>query len=79
MTPDDLLFRMKLRMWDEPLDGKKLSDSIRRLDPTLSDPQIRHLSKVLKNQDNKVEVTTLLRNLCGKEHETVDFRNKIFR
>lgn len=40
---------------------------------------MRYLAKVLKNKDGKVEVTTLLRNLCGHEHETIDFRNKIFR
>jgi hypothetical protein len=45
----------------------------------LSEPQLRHLAKSLKTKDNKVEIASLLRNLCGSEHETVDFRNKIFR
>jgi hypothetical protein len=40
---------------------------------------LRLLAKTLKGRDNKVEITTLLRNLCGTEHETVDYRNKIFR
>lgn len=33
----------------------------------------------MKNKENKVEVTALLRNLSGQEYETVDYRNRIFR
>lgn len=65
ITSDDLLFRMKLRIWDEPLDFPKLCEALRRLDPTLSESQLRHLAKTLKNKDNKIEITALLRNLCG--------------
>ena len=65
ISSDDLLFKMHLRHWDEPLDFPKLCEALRKLDATLSEPQIRHLAKTLKNQDNKVEVQTLLRNLCG--------------
>lgn len=78
-TADDLLFKMHIRLWDNSLDFPKLSEALRRLDPTLSEPQLRSLAKMLKNKENKVEVATLLRNLCGQEFETVDFRNKIFR
>lgn len=70
---------MQLRIWDEPLEFPRLCEALRRLDPTLSEPQLRHLAKSLKNKDNKVEITALLRNLCGQDHETVDYRNKIFR
>lgn len=35
--------------------------------------------KTLKNKDARIDVATLLTNLCGKEFETLDFRNKIFR
>ena len=35
--------------------------------------------KVLKNNDGKVEIPALLRNLCGQEFETVDYRIRIFR
>lgn len=79
LSPDDLLFKMKLRIWDHPLDFPKLCEALRRLDPSLSESQLRHLTKTLKNKDNKVEITAMLRNLCGQEHETVDFRNKTFR
>ncbi len=79
LSADDLLFKMRLRIWDKPLDFVQLSECLRRLDPSLSDTMLRHLAKTLKNKENKVEVTALLRNLCGQEHETVDFRNKIFR
>ena len=37
LTPDDLLFKMKLRIWDEPMDFPRLCESLRRLDPTLSE------------------------------------------
>ena len=79
ITSDDLLFKMQLRIWDEPIDFPRLCEAVRKLDPTLSESQLRHLAKTLKNKDNKVEIPTLLRNLSGQEHETVDFRNKIFR
>lgn len=65
ITADDLLFRMKLRIWDEPLDFPRLCEALRRLDPTLSESQLRHLAKTLRNKNNKVEITALLRNLCG--------------
>jgi hypothetical protein len=79
ITADDLLFRMQLRAWDSALDFPRLCEALRRLDPTLSETQLRHLAKVLRNKDNKIEITALLRNLCGQDHETVDYRNKIFR
>jgi Ca2+-binding EF-hand superfamily protein len=79
LTSDDLLFKMQLRIWDNALDFPQLVSALRKLDPTLSEPQLRHLAKTLKNKENKVEIPALLRNLCGQEHETVDFRNKIFR
>lgn len=40
---------------------------------------MRVLAKMLKNKDNKIEVSTLISNLCGKEFETIDYRNKIFK
>ncbi len=61
------------------MDFVKMTECLRRLDPTLSELQLRYLAKALKNKENKVEITTLLRNLCGTEHETVDYRNKMFR
>ena len=79
LTPDDILFKMQLRIWDAPLDFGKLCEGLRKLDPTLSESQIRHLSKTLKNKENKVDIHALLRNLTGQEYETVDYRNRIFR
>lgn len=35
--------------------------------------------KTFKNKEAKVDVQTLLQNLCGKECETLDYRNKISR
>ena len=65
LTPDDILFKMQVRIWDNALDYPKLCDCLRKLDPTLSDGQIRHLAKTLKNKDNKVEIHALVRNLTG--------------
>lgn len=80
LTADDLLFKMHMRMWDDPMDFPKFCEVVRRLDATLSEFQLKHLSKVLKNpHTNKIEVNTLLRNLCGQEHETVDFRNRMYK
>lgn len=38
LTTDDLLFKMKLRIWDGPLEFPMLCEYLRRLDPTLSEP-----------------------------------------
>lgn len=65
LTPDDLVFKMHLRYWDSPMDFPKMCEALRRLDPTLSEIQLRYLAKALKNKEDKVEITTLLRNLCG--------------
>jgi Ca2+-binding EF-hand superfamily protein len=79
LSSDDLLFRMHLRIWDQPLEYAKFVDSLRKLDPSLSESQLRVLMKTLKNKEAKVEIQTLLSNLCGKEFETLDYRNKISR
>ena len=79
ISTDDLLFKMQLRIWDPPLDFPKLCEALRKLDSSMSEPQVRHLAKSLKNKDDKVEIGTLLRNLCGQDFETIDYRNKIFR
>ncbi len=79
LTSDDLLFRMNLRIWDSPLDFPRFSECVRKLDPSLGDAQLRVFAKILKNKDNKIEVPTLITNLCGKEFETIDYRNKIYK
>lgn len=79
LTSDDLLDKMHLRVWDEDLDYTPFQNAMRRLDPTLSEPQIRYLAKVLKGNNGRISVTGLLRNLVGHESETVDFRNKMYR
>jgi hypothetical protein len=37
ITSDDLLFKMKLRIWDPALDFPQFVDALRKLDPTLSE------------------------------------------
>ena len=41
LTQDDLLFQMKLRVWDNPLDKPAFFKAMRNLDPSISDVQIR--------------------------------------
>ena len=79
LDPDDLLFQLKLKAWDEPLSFDRFYAAIRRLDPSFSDAQCRNLFAKLKNKDGLVEVQTFLRNVTGSEHDTVDFRNKMYR
>ena len=52
---------------------------MRRLDPSFSESQCKNLFNKLKNSGGVVEVATLLRNVTGTEHDTVDFRNQMFR
>lgn len=54
LTADDLLDKMHLKVWDEDLGYDGFSKAMRMLDPTLSDPQIRYLAKVLKSNNGKI-------------------------
>lgn len=79
LSSDDLLFRMNLRIWDSSLDFPIMVECLRKIDPSLSESQLRVLHKIMKNKDGKIDIPNLLTNLCGKEFETVDYRNKVFR
>lgn len=79
LTQDDILFRMNLRVWDSALEFPRFVDCLRKLDPSLSESQLRILSKTLRNSEGKVEISTLIKNLCGQEFETTDYRNKLFK
>lgn len=79
LSSDDLLFRMNLRIWDDPLDFPKFAKALRILDPSLTDVQLRAMAKSMKNSKNLVEVPTLMKNLVGKDYETVDFRDKLYK
>lgn len=79
LSTDDLLFKMHLRIWDEPLDFPKFAQALRMLDNSLTDAQLRAMAKSMKNSKNLVEVPVLIRNLVGKDFETVDFRDKLFK
>jgi hypothetical protein len=37
LTSDDILFRMHLRAWDNPLEYNQFVEAIRKLDPSLGD------------------------------------------
>ena len=56
---------MGIRIWDNALDYNGLSSALRKLDSTLTDFQLRNLLKALKNNEGKVEIPALIRNLCG--------------
>lgn len=79
LTSDDILFRMNARVWDPAFDYPRFCEALRKLDPSLSESQLRVLAKALKNKEGKIDVPNLVMNLCGKEFETVDYRNKIYR
>lgn len=76
---DDLLFKMELRIWDNPLDFPKFAKALRILDSSLTDAQLKAMAKSMKNSRNLVEVPVLARNLIGKDFETVDFRDKLYK
>lgn len=38
LTADDLLDKMRLRVWDEDMDYMPFQNAMRKLDPTLSEP-----------------------------------------
>jgi len=37
LTQDDLIFQMKLRVWDGPLNRETFHTAMRNLDPSISD------------------------------------------
>ena len=79
LDEDDLLFKMNIRIWDDPLDYPKFTKALKNLDSSLTDVQLRALAKPLKNSNNLVEVPTLVNNLIGKHYQTVDFRDKLYK
>jgi Ca2+-binding EF-hand superfamily protein len=80
LSSDDLLFKMNIRIWDEDLDFYKFAKAMRKLDPTLTDLQLKSIAKNLKRPDNNlIEVPFLVKNLCGKDYETVHFRDKMHK
>ena len=79
MDATDVLFQMKLKVWDEPMDFSRFSLAIRCLDQSFSDSQCRALFNKLRNANKRVEVQTLISNITGGENDTVDYKNKIFR
>lgn len=79
LNEDDLLFKMNLRIWDDPLDYTKFAKAMRNLDNSLTDVQLRALAKSLKNSKNLIDVPALVNNIVGKHHQTVDFRDKLYK
>ncbi len=79
LTSDDLLHKMRLRIWDDPIAFPAFEKALRALDPTLTDAQLRAMAAEMKNGANRVPIAMLLQNLVGNEFETCDFRNRIFK
>ena len=69
---------MDAKLWDV-LDLKSFSAAVRRLEPSLSDVMCKNLFTRIQNREQKVEMQTLLQNFCGTEHETVDYKQKMFK
>lgn len=70
---------MKLRVWDLPLNKAAFIKAARNLDQSLGDQQISELFKTLKNDEDLVEVCSIVRNFTGSKFETVDYRNSLFK
>lgn len=80
MDVDDLLFQMKLKMWDEPLDFAKFANCVRLMDPSFSDSQLKALfAKLKNNEDNKVNVEQMMINFVGSMQDTVDYKVKVLK
>lgn len=79
MDIDDILFQMKLKIWDDALDYKKFLIAIRTLDASFSETQAQVLFNKLKGKDNKVDIQTMLSNVTGTKEDTVDYKNKMFK
>ncbi len=78
LSSEELLHKMKLRIWDEPLTLKQFKKAMHELDPTLTDGQLKALAASMKDGSDKVPVMMLVQNLVGNDYETVDFRNRIY-
>ena len=65
LTQDDLLFQMKLRVWDDALDRNSFYTAMRNLDPSISDVQIKAIYATLKNDSGQVPICDLIRNFTG--------------
>jgi len=70
---------MKLRFWDLPLNRAAFLKAARNLDQSLGDNQISELFKTLKNDEEVVEIASIVRNFTGSQFETVDYRNMMFK
>lgn len=79
LSQEDLLFQMKLKVWDDPLSLSKLKKAINSMDQSLSDSQINAIFKTLKDSKGVVPVPTLISNFTGQPYETVDYRNNVYK
>jgi Ca2+-binding EF-hand superfamily protein len=77
ISADDLMFTMKLRVWDPPLNYTDFKAAFLRLDPTLTETDLHRMAKELKNDQDKIEIGTIMRNLTGEYFETVDYNKKV--
>ena len=68
-----------LRLWDPALDFDSFLSLIRRLDASLSEQLAKEAFTKLQNRNQKVEIETLLANICGSESETIDFKVSMFK
>lgn len=79
INEDDLLFQMKIKIWDDPLYYKQFENCLLRIDPSFSDGQCKALFDKLKNQEERVEIPLLVNNICGSQKDTVDYKNSMMK
>jgi hypothetical protein len=79
LNRDRILKAVDLRLWDPALDFDSFLSLIRRLDASLSEQLAKEAFTRLQNRNQKVEIETLLANICGSESETIDFKVSMFK
>lgn len=79
INDDDLLFQMKIKIWDDPLYFKQFENCLLRVDPSFSESQIKALFNKLKNHEERVEIPVMIANICGTQKDTVDYKNAMLK
>ena len=79
MSATEVLKRLEVRLWDEPLGRDSFKKLIHRLDPTLGEDLLLRAFSKLRNQEGRVEVQVLVRNLVGRFEETIDGKIAAFK
>ena len=70
---------LEVRLWDAQLSKRQFVEVVRRIDDSLGEDLLLQVFERLQTKAGKVEVATLVQNLCGVAEDTVDFRQAAFK